>query len=86
MAAVVVAQLVERFWNGHPYPVAAPAATACRLDGRTQAVYDAVDLPHAELADYCNGLDADVDAGPQGARPARGMTMPGAGVRCSAAN
>jgi hypothetical protein len=43
----------------------APAATARRLDARTQTVYDALGLPHAELADYGTGLDADVDDCPR---------------------
>ncbi|MEV6013620.1 hypothetical protein AB0M29_43615 [Streptomyces sp. NPDC051976] len=64
-AAVVIAHLLERIWNGHPYPVAAPAATARRLDARTQAVYDALGLPRTELADYGTGWDADVDDCPR---------------------
>lgn len=39
----------NRVWNGAPYPVADPAATARRLDGHTQAVYDVLGLPDAEL-------------------------------------
>ncbi|PSJ25293.1 hypothetical protein B7P34_28950 [Streptosporangium nondiastaticum] len=38
-------------WRGTPYPVADPAATARRLDGRTQALYDALGLTRAELDD-----------------------------------
>lgn len=50
-AGVVIVQALERCWNGAPYPVAAPATTARRLDAHTQDVYDALGLPHAELAD-----------------------------------
>ncbi|MFG2991638.1 hypothetical protein ACGFZK_20490 [Streptomyces sp. NPDC048257] len=40
-------------WQGAPYPVAEPAATAREPDGHTQAVYGtlALALPDAELAD-----------------------------------
>ncbi|MFF4038691.1 hypothetical protein [Streptomyces sp. NPDC001816] len=57
-----------RLWNGEPYPVADPATTATRLDGYTQAVYDALDLPNAEL---------DTD------RPGRGMEADGYGCSYS---
>ncbi|WP_327315566.1 hypothetical protein [Streptomyces sp. NBC_01235] len=36
-------------WDGEPYPVADPAATATRLDGLTQTVYEALALPGAAL-------------------------------------
>ena len=60
MAVVGMAGCV-RLWNGKPYPVADPATTATRLDGYTQAVYDALDLPNAQLAtDWPGGgLEAD---------------------------
>ncbi|MGP4086058.1 hypothetical protein [Streptomyces sp. KR55] len=47
--------------EGEPYPVADPAVTASRLDDHTQAVYDALDLPDAELdTDWPgNGSEAD---------------------------
>ncbi|MDX3642188.1 hypothetical protein [Streptomyces sp. MB09-02B] len=41
--------MLEPIWNGTPYPVADPRATADRLDGHTQTVYDALDLAEAEL-------------------------------------
>ncbi|WP_167150931.1 hypothetical protein [Streptomyces sp. MBT27] len=48
-ATAYAAQWFEGVWNGRPYPVAAPASTAQRLDARTQAVYDALALPHPVL-------------------------------------
>ncbi|OIJ86504.1 hypothetical protein BIV25_40735 [Streptomyces sp. MUSC 14] len=49
-----------RLWTGEPYPVADPVATATREDGYTQAVYDALDLPDAELDDpQADGPEAD---------------------------
>ncbi len=47
-----------RLWDGKPYPVADPATTATRLDGHTQAMYDALDLPTAELG-TAGGFEAD---------------------------
>ena len=64
-ATLVAVHLLDRIWNGHPYSLAAPAATAHRLDGHTRAVYDALGLPHAKLADYGTGWDADVDDCPR---------------------
>lgn len=50
-----------RLWDGVPYPVADPAATARQVDRHTQAVYDVLDLPQAELDTGWpgRGLDAD---------------------------
>ncbi|MFD7371186.1 hypothetical protein [Streptomyces mirabilis] len=53
--AVWVAQGLDRFLEGDPYSVADPAATAQRLDGHTQHVYDALRLFDAELADNWPG-------------------------------
>ncbi|MFI2369357.1 hypothetical protein [Streptomyces sp. NPDC018833] len=47
--AVGLAQWAERLWEGDPYPVEDPSATALRLDGHTQSLYDALGLPDAEL-------------------------------------
>ncbi|WBO65375.1 hypothetical protein [Streptomyces camelliae] len=49
LLAVAAVAGCTRLWDGEPYPVADPVATATRLDGYTQAVYDALDLPDAEL-------------------------------------
>ncbi|MFE9404042.1 hypothetical protein ACFYNY_20000 [Streptomyces sp. NPDC006530] len=48
-ATAYAAKWFEGVWNGRPYPVAAPASTAQRLDAHTQAVYDALALPHPAL-------------------------------------
>ncbi|WP_344961480.1 hypothetical protein, partial [Streptomyces thioluteus] len=48
-------QWAEPFWEGEPYPVARPAATAERLDGHTQSVYDALGLRRARLDDKWPG-------------------------------
>lgn len=55
------ARSFERLWEGDPYPVANPAATAQRLDGHTQAVYDALGLPHAQLDPDWPGGGSEVD-------------------------
>lgn len=47
--AVGLARWAERLWEGDPYLVEDPSATALRLDGHTQSVYDALGLPDAEL-------------------------------------
>ncbi|MGQ5635361.1 MULTISPECIES: hypothetical protein [unclassified Streptomyces] len=47
-----------RLWDGKPYPMADPATAATRLGGDTQAVYDALDLPTAEL-DTAGDFEAD---------------------------
>ncbi|GHB29825.1 hypothetical protein GCM10010331_15230 [Streptomyces xanthochromogenes] len=59
-ATAYAAQWFEGVWNGRPYPVAAPASTAQRLDARTQAVYDALALPHGALDENWagGGMDA----------------------------
>ncbi|BBC33808.1 hypothetical protein SGFS_051020 [Streptomyces graminofaciens] len=49
IGAVGLLRLADRIWSGAPYPVADPAATAQRLDRHTQAVYDVLGLPNAEL-------------------------------------
>ncbi|MFC5664940.1 hypothetical protein ACFP3U_18360 [Kitasatospora misakiensis] len=36
-------------WRGDPFPVADPVAVAQRLDAQTQAIYDALELPEAQL-------------------------------------
>ncbi|MFD9484979.1 hypothetical protein ACFWBX_13440 [Streptomyces sp. NPDC059991] len=49
---VAVQGLVSRLgpvWDGEPYPVADPAATARRLDHDTQVAYEALRLPDARL-------------------------------------
>ncbi|GGX82760.1 hypothetical protein GCM10010324_30550 [Streptomyces hiroshimensis] len=56
MAAVAAGAIgfgrwLDGAWQGTPYPVADPAATARRLDGHTQALYDALGLPRAGLAE-----------------------------------
>ncbi|MFF4421463.1 hypothetical protein ACFY04_11860 [Streptomyces sp. NPDC001549] len=49
-------------WDGTPYPVADPAATARELEGHTQSAYTALGLPRAELADWPGaGLVAEGD-------------------------
>lgn len=69
LGAVTVAWWFRQLWEGDPYPVADPAATARQLDQRTQAVYDALDLPQAQLAtDWPGGLKAS-----GGACPYRGL-------------
>ncbi|MFD9520569.1 hypothetical protein [Streptomyces sp. NPDC059979] len=52
VGTVGLAQWFAQGWQGIPYPVADPAATARELDGYTQSVYDALALPGAELADW----------------------------------
>ncbi|GAA0431685.1 hypothetical protein [Streptomyces luteireticuli] len=47
----VFARWAKSMWEGDPYPAARPAATAERLDGHTQSVYDALGLPRARLDD-----------------------------------
>ncbi|GAA2422615.1 hypothetical protein ACFPFX_17975 [Streptomyces mauvecolor] len=68
--AVFAAQWFSGVWNGTPYPVAVPAATAQRLDERTQAVYDELGLSHATLdRDWPGGMDAGgYDCHPVGLR------------------
>ncbi|MGW1759774.1 hypothetical protein [Streptomyces mirabilis] len=58
---VWVAQGLDRFLEGDPYPVADPAATAQRLDSHTQHVYDALRLFDAELADNWPGGGVEAD-------------------------
>lgn len=61
-AGVVVAgRWLNRAWNGTPFPVADPAATAQRLDGHTQDVYDALGLQRAELDDRWPGGGVSAD-------------------------
>ncbi|MER7708652.1 hypothetical protein ABTX81_37955 [Kitasatospora sp. NPDC097605] len=36
-------------WQGEPFPVADPVTVAQRLDGQTQTIYDALQLPSARL-------------------------------------
>ncbi|MFE6871187.1 hypothetical protein ACFVFS_32100 [Kitasatospora sp. NPDC057692] len=36
-------------WQGDPFPVADPVAVAQRLDGQTQSIYDALQLPPTRL-------------------------------------
>ncbi|MET7349089.1 hypothetical protein [Streptomyces mirabilis] len=58
---VWVDQGLDRFLEGDPYPVADPEATAQRLDGHTQHVYDALRLFDAELADNWPGGGVETD-------------------------
>ncbi|MEU1176609.1 hypothetical protein ABZ464_02990 [Streptomyces sp. NPDC005820] len=65
LSGACVAGLVKfvRVWEGEPYPVADPAATAARLDDETQTVYDALALTGAELeAERSGGLVAYNDS------------------------
>jgi hypothetical protein len=50
-----------RLWAGEPYPVADPVATATRVDGYTQAVYDALGLPDAALDETRSGAGPEAD-------------------------
>ncbi|MFG2777563.1 hypothetical protein ACGFY7_06820 [Streptomyces prunicolor] len=61
VGTVGVARWSERLWEGDPYPVADPAATAQRLDGHTQAVYDVLGLPHAQLDPDWPGGGSEAD-------------------------
>ncbi|MFK0022523.1 hypothetical protein [Streptomyces sp. NPDC090798] len=56
-----VAPGLDRFLEGDPYPVADPAATAQRLDGHTQRVYDALRLFDVELVDNWPGGGVEAD-------------------------
>ncbi|WP_327416059.1 hypothetical protein [Streptomyces sp. NBC_01233] len=60
VAVVGFARWFAPIWDGTPYPVADPAATARELEGHTQSAYAALGLPRAELADWPGaGLAAD---------------------------
>ncbi|WP_030714020.1 hypothetical protein [Streptomyces sp. NRRL F-2580] len=61
-AAVGFARWFTPIWDGTPYPVADPAATARELEDHTQSAYAALGLPRAELADWPGaGLVAEGD-------------------------
>ncbi|GAA1962021.1 hypothetical protein GCM10009738_41500 [Kitasatospora viridis] len=63
--------LFVRAWSGKPYPVADPTATAHRLDGRTQAVYDAMALPPVHLETPWGHNDISTDNSACGMRGIR---------------
>ncbi|WP_157868680.1 hypothetical protein [Streptomyces caatingaensis] len=61
MGVVSFARWAKTVWEGDPYPLARPAATATRLDGHTQSVYDALGLPRARLDDDWAGRGVEAE-------------------------
>ncbi|MEV5508827.1 hypothetical protein [Streptomyces orinoci] len=68
---LVTGQVVHRWWDGEPYPVADPVAAARRLDARTQAVYEVLGLPRAAVDGGWPGREFEAsgyDCQPRGMR------------------